>query len=102
MNTNWDLVMCVIRTIEKREYMIEMKGMKDYLYIKNKKGVWETTKLHDHDKNYLKFRENFIIKSMRSEGWGHKEKKEYLKMNKIKGYSKCNNHRQLNKLMMSF
>lgn len=32
----------------------------------------------------------------------HKEKLELLKINKIKGRSKCTNHQQYNKLLMSY
>jgi hypothetical protein len=101
MNTNWDSVMCVIRTIDKKEYKVVERHNEDFLIAKKKyEDLWVPTTLHDHNKNCLTYRENFIIRSMAM--WGHKEKKEYLKMNKIKGYSKCTNHQQLNKLMMSF
>jgi hypothetical protein len=88
MNSNWDLLMNEIRTFEKREYRFEKTCF--FLIYNNK--AYHNCKLYDRS----------IISYYLFGGYTHKDKKELLKMNKIKGYSKCNNHRQLNKLMMSF
>ena len=80
MNTNWDLLMNEIRTIEKTEYTLDNFGIHyNHTYIPDNHTIMR----------------DMLINT-------HKEKKEYLKINKIKGYSKCTNHEQLNKLLMSF
>ena len=80
MNTDWDLLMNEIRTIEKTDYELDNFGIHyNHRYIPNNHTIMR----------------DMIINTQ-------KEKKEYLKINKIKGYSKCTNHQQLNKLLMSF
>lgn len=88
MNTDWDLLMNEIRTIEKTEYTLEYYGNNPYPYL------CRPSHYHIPDGDSLIMRDMLINT--------HKEKKEYLKINKIKGYSKCTNHQQLNKLLMSF
>ena len=84
MNTDWDLLMNSIKTFQRSKYTLEPVAPLGVKY---------------GNRNVPEY--NFIEKNIRYVG-SHKEKKEYLKINKIKGYSKCTNHQQLNKLLMSF
>ncbi len=87
MNTDWDLLMNSIKTFQRTKYTLEYYG-------NNKAYLCRPSHHHIRDGHSLIMRDMLINT--------HKEKKEYLKMNKIKGYSKCTNHQQLNKLLMSF
>ena len=110
MSTDWDMLMNDIRTFKRITYKLTDGGYLVRQKFMDKKGYFISTKLLNPDifKVYPKppcqtYRENYLVNVMFHNKWiTHKEKKEYLKMNKIKGYSKCTNHRELNRLMMSF
>jgi len=88
MNTDWDLLMNSIKTFQRTKYTLEYYG-----------GPSRPPVLCRPSRHHIRDGHSQIIYSFMKT---HKEKKEYLKMNKIKGYSKCTNHQQLNKLLMSF
>jgi len=89
MNTDWDLLMNSIKTFQRTKYTLEYYGNNTRPVLCRPSGHH----IRDGNSRILYIFMNFNT---------HKEKKEYLKMNKIKGYSKCTNHQQLNKLLMSF
>ena len=106
--TSWNILMNDIRTFKRNIY-----ECRDGCLMKNKGGGhWIGTKLIDCSHGWWEFggssipqefRDNYLVKAMfHKKYYTQLDKKAYLKMNKIKGYSRFHNHREINKLMMSF